>query len=180
MKKNILLFFTIIIVLSCKMPSKLEKLSNVSEELWYPIIQALLISGIEGDKTYIYYRYENNVQKEFIEASYDLGHDIYNYEINDSIVHYINSRTDNIISMRLDTIDNVEFIVDTIGFNNYFLLSEPFFITNDRLFFTVTNKKLNSEPKYWIYFFYKNEDSLKISGYYDVQEETFYNAMPLN
>lgn len=138
--------------------------------------QALLISKIDSDEVMLYHRYENQKNADSLVAFYHYWSNIFGYKIKDSIINNIAGRADNLIPKDLDDLSvvSIKYASDTVDFaKTYTFITEPFQIDDDKLLFSLSNKK-NGFYQRWIYFLEKKQDSYKIVSFFDFQKNKLY------
>jgi len=170
-----LMFIVMVIVLDCNTNNRYEKNQILTDNEWREILINTLFLA-EGDKPYVLAFFDNKRSKNILSDIYlqcknDLG-----YKINDSILYMIQNRRNNPVTNRLDTILNVSFIYDTTNFKeNYVIYSEPFYISNNLICLSMTNKKVKENISLeWIFFFKKQNNTFKLIFFYDVNKDMFY------
>jgi hypothetical protein len=183
--REILLALALITIFGgCQSNNKNEEVLSHSE--WFDVLgQAFLFSDIKEDSVYLYSEYDNTELKEALSYLYYHICDVYDFQTNDSINEFIKNRGNMEISSRLDTLNElrIEFISDTSGFeNNYIVISEPFYFTNNHLCFSLSSKKYEKdEMKHWIYFLRKEANNgIKLFAVYDYQSDFLYKEEELS
>ncbi len=153
----------------------------LSDMDWYDAITTCsALAGLQDEEVYVYKYYESNELSNEIRDLYLYGSKIFNYQINDSINEYILTRENRLISNHIDTLQHFEYITDiTSRRSGYMLLSEPFFIDDELVCFSISLKNSDDKNGHWIYFYKKNPEVFQIMGYYDVKQKQYYTATPL-
>ena len=170
--KNLMFFIVLLSLFGCK--SEIKQVQILTDGEWRDILVNTLPLA-EGNIPYIFKEYENTGLKDIISNIYvnctDLG-----YEINDSILSHISNGKNKPITNRLDTMFNVSFVYDTIGFNdNYVIYSEPFYVNKEIICISMSNKKKPENiTLQWIIFLKKQNGRFKIIEFYDIKKDKFY------
>jgi len=157
-----------------------NKIQTLSDKEWKDIL-LFTAKFTVGNKGYILNNYENIEVVDIISDSYinntDLG-----YDFNDSILNYIGSRKNSIITNRLDTIANICFIYDTNNFKeNLIIYSEPFYVSKTILCLSMTYKKnLQKITEQKIFFFRKKHENFIFIEFYDVNKDKYYRPVEIN
>jgi len=171
--------FVLLCLFGCKNDNKYSHV--LTDKEWHDIIaQTFLLSDIK--EPYIFQKYDNTGLKKTILDSY-INSTFLGYEINDSILNYINTREDKPITNHLDTMFAVSFITDTIrNRSDYVLFSEPFFVNDKIICIAMSNRKIRDDItlKKVFYFIKRDDKVLRILGYYDVNKDVFYKATPIS
>ena len=161
----------------CKNINKQSQL--LTDKEWGDILNITLPLAT-GDKPYIYKKYGNVELKDITLIIYNYCADI-GYELNDTILNYIKNRDNKLITNKLDMMFNINFISDLNGFkHNYVIYSEPFYVNNQILCISMSNKLVNEGVLLeWVFFLKKQNDSIKIIKFYDDQKDMFFKPVPL-
>lgn len=151
----------------------------LTDKEWSDILN-LTLPLAKGDKPYIYYKYGNVELKHITSNVYSNCIDI-GYELNDTILNYIKNRNNKLITNELDTMFNVNFVSNLKGFkHNYVIYSEPFYVNNQIICVSMSNKILNEDALLmWVFFLKKQNDSIKIIEFYDAQKDMFFKPATL-
>ncbi|HAF29364.1 MAG TPA: hypothetical protein DCG75_09995 [Bacteroidales bacterium] len=172
--------FFIVIILSffgCKEENKQTQVLTDTE--WRDVLyRTLPFTG--GSKPYIFDEFGNVESKDIVSHVY-FNCTYLGYEINDSILSYINKRKNNLIVNKLDTMFNVSYVhsINEIDYN-YTVYSEPFYVNNQIICVSISNKKvLKDETHEWVFFLKKQKGSFEIIEFYDAQKDAFYKNVPL-
>jgi len=175
--KKIIFVVVLLSLFGCRNINKQPQL--LTDKEWSDILNITLPLA-KGDKPYIYRKFENVESKEIISSVYTNCEDI-GYELNDTILNYINSRNNKLITNKLDTMFNVSFVSNLNGFkHNYVIYSEPFYVNNQILCISMSNKIIKEDALLkWVFFLKKQNDSIKVIEFYDVQKDMFFEPAPL-
>ena len=179
MKKIIIITF-IISFNSCQFSDSGSEILTDAE--WYDALTiGGTLAGLRNDEFYLYQFYENKELAEVIKSTYLFGAKIFSYQTSDSVMNYIQERSNKLITNQLDTLLNITFRADTTNITeDYMLLSEPFNVDKELLCFSMTYKNSNYSNGHWIYFFKKSAGFFKIEGFYNVNTDSFYETSKLS
>jgi len=175
--KYITFFLILLSLFGCKTDKK--QVLEYTDNEWRDILKNTLPLA-EGNKPYIFKEFGNMESKDIISNIYSICTDL-GYELNDSILKNINNRKNKPIKNNLDTMFNVGFVFDTSDFNyNYVIYSEPFYVNNEILCVSMSNKNvIENITLQWVFFFKKQKEALKIIEFYDFKKDKFFRPAPL-
>lgn len=165
-----------VVLFSCSITKNSDLILEDNE--WRDALEvAVMFAEITSEEIDMYSYFENRKLKDELHSAYLSVAEEFGYSINDSIADYIFKRNNSKICNRLDTIMKINFVRDTIGLDEYIMISEPFYISNDLLCYSMMYKKLNaSKSSHWIYYITKQNGSVKTKAIYDIKEDEFYEA----
>ncbi len=174
--RKLLVLITFIVILGCQDNRKVKDGNNTC--FFDALEQALLIAHIEINDVCFFYKFENQLDKDSLKNFYYYGSNIYGYEVSDSIINYIDDRKNKVLSNNIKKCEkaNLEIINDTIGFQgDYVMISEPIYVEENRLLFSIRNKRsLHSYHERWIFFLEHKLEGFKVSSFYNFQKDKLY------
>lgn len=145
------------------------------------IEQALFISHIHSGEVFIYQKYQNQENVDSLIAFYEYGRNIYSYKIKDSIENFVKGRTNRSIPKNLDVLSKygIKFISDTVHFKGrYLLITEPFYIDNNKLLFLIKHKNI-SLTESWMCYLEKKQETFKVTSFFDFQKNRLFEVRKL-
>lgn len=174
--KKIIIVILFVNLFGCK-EFKADGVLN-STQLVDVLEESILISGITSNKIFLYQEYDNSENRDSLIAFYQYGSNIWGYEISDSIIDNIEKRQNNHLpdSINVYSVLDVNLISNTNNFDgDYILISEPFFIDERKILFSLSRKNNNTSlDERWIYFLEKKEKSYRMISFYDFQNDKIY------
>lgn len=159
----------------CKFQDKQHQILTDNE---WSDITGVTLGFAKGDVPYVLKEY-GNIELRGITLSVYVNCSDIGYAINDSILNNIKNRKNKLITNRLDTINNIRFVSDTKGFNhNFVTYSEPFYVNNEILCLSMSNRIVSENKTLeWVFFLKKKNGKFRVLTFYDVQKDVFYDPV---
>jgi hypothetical protein len=171
-----IIFILSIVLCSCKgVDNDLLELSN---EKWNKIVSSgATLAGISNMGTYLFSEYDNSNLAVDVLKIYSNSEELLEYQIEESIINYLQDRKSRLINKIIDTSINIAFISDTLSLReNYFILSEPFRINSELICFSLLTR-INANMNHHFLFFCSDADKgMSIIAYYDFKKEMYFKA----
>jgi hypothetical protein len=164
----------------CKCSQQKEAQHKIlSDKEWKSVLDFALIFS-KSTEGILFKDFCNEEMNEVLKYAYINGDSLLQYSVSDSIINILNTRYNKLITNRFDTISNLSFVIDTFNLKkNYIMFSEPFYINDTLLCFSMINKMQNDNTDQMVFFFKKEYDKFEVIEYYVLKTDKFFKLVPL-